>query len=464
MWRVESDPHLASGMAAISVLDRSPDVGLLRTRLADAAAAIPQLRRRAVSTLGPLAAPDWQDDPDFSIDNHFRTESLAAPADEGELCRRAVELTHAGFNRERPLWEFVLIEGLDGGRTALLQRLHHTVADGVGGVRLSERYLDIERNPKRGGGRGARQPKASEPSDTRNVPTEMRSPLPPWIEPVVGAGRAARSRIDATVSTVTSAGDALRDPGRWPTLARGAIDASVSSVRTLTRQVPITEHRQSPLWTQRSNDFGLSLLQVPLEAARAAAHALGGTVNDLFVTAAAGAAGTYHRELGQPVAELRMAMPVSTRADRTAAGNAFGVSRVSVPTGPDPRERFARVSEATRRARGEHHEASLERLSGLAGLLPTVALKKLARHQVSSIDFTTSNVRGAPFDLFVAGARIEANYPLGPLAGTAFNLTTLSYCGSLDMGLHIDRAAITDQELLHRAVVDAFAELLAYGE
>jgi hypothetical protein len=80
---------------------------------------------------------------------------------------------------------------------------------------------------------------------------------------------------------------------------------------------------------------------------------------------------------------------------------------------------------------------------------------------VQSVDFTTSNVRGAPFDLYIAGARIDANFPLGPLAGTAFNATLLSVAGSLDIGIHVDAGAVEDAEALRDAIELSFAELLS---
>jgi hypothetical protein len=79
--------------------------------------------------------------------------------------------------------------------------------------------------------------------------------------------------------------------------------------------------------------------------------------------------------------------------------------------------------------------------------------------QAQTVDFATSNVRAADFPCFIAGAQIVANYPVGPLAGVAFNLTLLSYCGSLDMGLNIDTAAVDDPALLKACIEDAFVEL-----
>jgi hypothetical protein len=102
-------------------------------------------------------------------------------------------------------------------------------------------------------------------------------------------------------------------------------------------------------------------------------------------------------------------------------------------------------------------------MSGMLNVLPTSMLVRFARQQVETIDFTTSNVRAAPFDLFIAGAKVEANYPLGPLSGTAVNLTMMSYRGWLNMGVHIDRGAVEDPALLRECLEEAYAELIAAG-
>jgi hypothetical protein len=97
----------------------------------------------------------------------------------------------------------------------------------------------------------------------------------------------------------------------------------------------------------------------------------------------------------------------------------------------------------------------------LNALLPTSVLVNFARQQVETVDFATSNVRGAPWDLFVAGAEILHNHPMGPTGGTAFNATVLSYRGGMDMGLNIDTAAIDDPTLLRECIRESFDELLA---
>ena len=101
--------------------------------------------------------------------------------------------------------------------------------------------------------------------------------------------------------------------------------------------------------------------------------------------------------------------------------------------------------------------------AGVANLLPTSALVRIARQQAETVDFATSNLRAAPFELYIAGARIDATYPIGPLAGTGFNLTLMSYAGTLNVGLHADTGMVTDTELLRDLIAEGFAELIAAG-
>ena len=106
---------------------------------------------------------------------------------------------------------------------------------------------------------------------------------------------------------------------------------------------------------------------------------------------------------------------------------------------------------------------SLNALAGVTAALPTSLLVRIARQQTETVDFSTSNVRGSAVPLFLAGARVDANYPIGPTVGTAFNLTCLSYGGSLDMGLNIDVAAVEHPVLLRNLMEESFDELVQRG-
>ena len=443
MWALEQDPVLRSTFANITFLDRPANHSRLRERLLRAVELVPRLRHRVVDAAGGFSAPSWVEDPLFDIDFHLRRVAVPAPGGVEEVLELAAMWSADPFDRARPLWQFLLVEGVEGGRGAMIQKLHHTITDGEGGVRLSTKFLDLERDPVAPLDDGEEAPVAAAPRSTiESMADGVRRPLD-----------LARRAMAEAVETVSNP---LAVPGR-------AGDA-VGTARSLMRQVAVTEPSRSPLWTERSLRRHLEILSIPLEDAKRAATALGGTVNDLFVTGAAGAAGAYHRERGAEVDLLRMAMPISTRQSGASGSNAFAPTRLLVPVGiPDPAERFTAVQEVLATTKAERALGAAAGMAGVLATLPTSLLVRVARQQVGTVDFTTSNVRGAGFDLYFAGARIEANHPIGPLAGTAFNLTTLSYAGNLDMGLLVDTAAIDDPALLRDLLALSYEELLAAG-
>ena len=203
------------------------------------------------------------------------------------------------------------------------------------------------------------------------------------------------------------------------------------------------------------------MLRAPYRQTRDVATKLGGKLNTAFLTIAAEAASRYHISLGAPVEQLRASMAVSTRTEGSGA-NAFSLARMLIPTGEMPiAERFLAIKDAAGAARSGTSSASLATLAAVASALPTSLVTRLARTQAQTVDFATSNVRGAPVAMYMAGAQLLENYPIGPLAGVAFNLTLLSYLGSLDMGLHIDSAAVAEPELLRRCLESSIEDLLA---
>lgn len=444
MWSLEQDPFLRSAFGNVTFFDTPPDLGRFRDRMARACDAVPRLRQRVVEPLAGFAAPTWVEDPLFDLDFHVRRVAVVPPGDDRQVLDLAATLCSDAFDRSRPLWQFTIVEGLHGGRGAMVQRLHHTLADGEASVRLSGTFIDIERD-------------ADEPLVQADPSTFRRTGGVERRAPALAAARAALGAARVPWSAARwAARHALIDPRQVP----GRAGDAVETARSLVRQVAVTEPARSPLWSRRSLRRHLEVLSLPFADVKAAAGSLDGTINDLFVTGAAGGAGAYHRRLGVDVGDLRMAMPVSTRTGSDTGGNAFAPTRLLVPTGADARERFTAVQDVLRRTKAERATGMTRQVIGVANVLPTPLVARVARHQVATVDFTTSNVRGAPFDLYVAGARIEANYPIGPMAGTAFNLTTLSSSGRLDMGCVIDPVAVADPVLLRACIEESFAELL----
>jgi hypothetical protein len=203
---------------------------------------------------------------------------------------------------------------------------------------------------------------------------------------------------------------------------------------------------------------------VPFAESKRAAATLGGTLNDLFVAGAAGAAGAYHRAFGEDPAELRMAMPISGRTDKSIGGNSFSPTQTAVPTGEmSPSERMALIHELLHRAKSNPTVAATGALAGVINLLPTSVVTRTGYRFAGATDFVTSNLRAAPMPVYLAGARMDRTYPMGPLAGAAFNITTMSYNGAFNMGVVIDTAAITDPPLLLKCLKAEFRSLLRAG-
>jgi hypothetical protein len=246
-----------------------------------------------------------------------------------------------------------------------------------------------------------------------------------------------------------------------PTAIPDATNAAAATLRAVLAQLGDTERARSTLWTERSLRRHLEVASAPFTATRDAARRLGGTLNTAFLAIAAEAASQYHLELGSPVEALRASMAISTRT-RESGANAFSLVKLLVPTAELPiDERFRAIGEATDAAVAAAQGASLDALAGLAVTLPTALIARVAKQQAQSIDFATSNVKGSPIPMFLAGAQLLHNYPVGPLGGVAFNLTLLSYLGNLDMGLNVDTAAVGEPERLKRCLDEAISAFQA---
>ncbi len=187
-------------------------------------------------------------------------------------------------------------------------------------------------------------------------------------------------------------------------------------------------------------------MSFPLDQALAAAKGLGGSLNDWFLTGVVNGVVAYHDERAVPLRTLNTSFVVSTRADKAIGGNSFSPTRFAAPAGPmDPAERFKRLSEAmTAKRAGVTGQGALSGLAGIANLLPTSLVTSVARSQASKMDFATSNLRGAKRRFYISGAKVVASYAFGPLAGTAFNLTAMSYAGEFAVTMFMDPVAIDD--------------------
>ena len=461
MWNVEKDPWLSSNMGTVTVLDRPVDFDDFWRRMASAVADIPRLRERVVPGLARLAPPTWEPDPEFRLDYHVRRIALPEPGTERQLFDLAALLLEDPLDRSRPLWLYVAVDGLEGGRGAVLTKQHHTIADGKGSVRLAEKYMQLERDAAPppavdldavlDAAMAERRAEGDGSGQSSLVSSAVRVASHTWRRQL-GIGRRA----------LGEAALVLADPARL--LESGT--SVVKMVRSATSQLDLGPGSGgSSLWRNRSRHRRLEMITVPFGPAKAAGAALGGSLNDLFVTGAVMGGARFHEKLGSHADTFQVTFVVSTRQDRAAGGNSFTPSKIQVPAGPmGAAERFAAVRAAMERRRDEIvGSGPMGAVAGVANFLPTSVMARIARAQAGQVDFATSNVRAAPFELYMSGAKVLAPYPIGPLAGTSWNITLMSYNDTLYMGVHVDPVAVSEPDLLRQCLEESFEELILAG-
>jgi WS/DGAT/MGAT family acyltransferase len=434
LWRMEGDPLLRATTAAVTLLAHAPPRERLRHALARASDEIPRLRQHVLDLPVALATPLWRDDPAFDLDYHLRW--LRAPGDRSlhALLELAGSLAMQAFDRDRPLWEFFVVEDLEGGRAALIQKLHHAVMDGRAGVALMGCVYES--------GDAAREVVGSEPES-----------VAAWL-----AGVAAE-RVASGARGLREAGDALRALVRSPRRAAAELRAVGATLNPAARNA-------SPLLRERSPRYRFEAFEVPVGALKRAAGAAGGRLNDAFLAALAGGWRRYHQQHGTPVAELRTGVPIDRRASALAAplaGNRFDLARIRLPVGePEAALRVRTIRERVARERARSGDW-LEAAAAAVCRVPPFALRPLLARVSRGTDFVASCVPGPTQPLAVAGAPVEALYAFGPTAGTAANATLFSLGGRAFVTLNVDPAAVPDPARLAECMREGFDEVLKLG-
>ena len=449
MWSIESDPALRSTIVSMWILDQSPDWGRFHAKLEQVAAEVPRLRQRVVADPLGLAPPSWEDDPNFDLSFHIRRLKLSGDGSLRTLLDAAQPIAMQSFDRDRPLWELHVFEGLEAGRVGIVMKLHHAISDGVGLVRMTEGMIERTREADPEEELAPRGPLAA-----GKAPTEFeRLRRAARVRAQKGADRA--SRLAGAVRST------LKDLARNPVDTVKFISEGVKSLARLMAPVTLP---LSPVMTGRSLSNRFDTIFLPLADLKQAGKAVGGSVNDAFVAAVTGGLRRYHEHLGAPVEELRMNMPINMREGEKGkqAGNQFMPVRFKVPVGiADPAERIREIRRRVAEQRSEPALPLIDEISSVIVALPGDGASRFSGLMMKAIDFTTSNVPGPRFPVYMSGSRVEHTFGFGPLAGAALNVTCFSYDGELAVGVNADPAAVTDCALLVECLRKGFDEVLA---
>ena len=437
MWRSEASPRLRSGGVILDVLDSTPEWERLIAAHEWAVTRVPRLRERVVEDPLRLAPPAWAEADDFDLAYHLRRVRVP---DDGELdavLETAQVLAMAPFDRARPLWEAVLVEGLPEGRSAYLLKLHHSLLDGAAGIQL----FDILHSDR--------------PDPTRDKPAATREAYP--------APNAARRLVSQVGGMPAHAGDALALSRDLVLRPEPTIRSAVRFARSLARLAGPPPAAPSPLMAQRSLSRRLAVIELPLAWLRAAGREAGGSVNDAFLASLVGGLRRYHADAGLTPETLPLAFPVSLRRDDDPlGGNRFAGARIAGPVGADDaRDRIRLIRERVLEARDEPALDFMTLLSPVLSRVPSPVLTRMTERVTRSIDLQASNTPGLARPAYIAGARITHMYPFGPAPGSAVMVTMISHDGTCCIGVTADAAAIPDVKHFARCLRDGFDEVLA---
>jgi WS/DGAT/MGAT family acyltransferase len=447
MWNIDRDPYLRSTIVTALVLERAPDWQRFLARLERGSRLIPRLRQRVVEPAVRVGPPAWSVDPDFDLAYHVRRVRAPKPRSFDAVLDIAATAAMGDFDRARPLWECTLVEGLPDKRAGVVLKIHHSMSDGVGGMKLLLMLFDLERDPG---------PTGPDP-DPIDLPVFTRSGL---------LAHGVDYQAQRAVGTARGIGSgAIGVARRLRDDTIGALDEGVRTASSVARFLQPAPTPMSPLISGRSLDRRVATITFPLDEMKRAAKAAGGTLNDAFVAGVLGGLRRYHETRASDVDALRMMMPINIRGETAGlGGNHFTTARLVVPLMiAEPDERVREVSERCKQLRAEPAVALSGNLATILNRLPRRVATALFGSMLKGADFITSNVPGSPFPLYMCGAEVEGMYAFGPLSGAAANVVLLSHCGTCFVGINTDLQAIPDTQAFTADLQAGFDEILALG-
>src|SRR4051812_24112089 len=422
-------------------LPEGGDRGLIRDtyeQLLTSTEVAPLFRRRPHRSFATLGQWSWVDDEDVDLEHHVRHSALPEPGRVRELLALTSRLHGTLLDRQRPLWEMHVIEGLEGDRFAVYTKLHHAVMDGVSGLRLLQRTL-------------------SESPDERST-AAFWAPRQRKKRPTSSGG----SVLGAPVAAARGVSDLVR---LTPTVARMANQALRGQATVLPLQAPKSMLNVSITGARRFAAQSWSIEQI-----RAVGKAGGATVNDVVLAMCAGALRAYLLEQGAlPDAPLIAMTPVSLRREDTGedSGNAVGTILCNLATDiADPGDRLAAIHASMQQGKDlfaglNQVQASAISAAMMAPLLLSMVPGGVAQLAPPPFNLIISNVPGPQQPLYFNGARLTGVYPLSiPTAGQALNITVTSYAGNMEFGLTGCRRSVPHLQRLLTHLDDSLAELV----
>jgi diacylglycerol O-acyltransferase / wax synthase len=405
---------------------------------------VPRFRQKVRFVPFGQGRPVWVDDPHLNLAYHVRHTSLPEPGSEQQLRTLAARIFSQQLDRSKPLWEIWLVEGLKGGRFAVVGKTHHAMVDGVSGVDITTVLYDIEKEPDETPRRLDRWIPEPEPSGAQLLAEALveRAIYPREI------ARGLRRMIRGPRRALQKATEAALAAGRF---AWTGIAAPSSPFN-----FEVGSHRRFA-WVRAS-----------LGDMKRVKNELGGTVNDVILAAVAGALGRYMRARGQSTdgVELRAMVPVSVRTaeERGALGNRVTSMMAPLPVWcEDPKRRLEIVHQSMGDLKQSKQAMGATLLTQLADFAPPTIAGQAARLQSRQrfFNLVVTNIPGPQFPLYLMGRRMQRVFPMVPLAkNQGICIGVMSYDGQVNFGLIGDYDGMPDLNDLAEDIKASIDELI----
>jgi len=441
----DADPHTSMAIASIAVFEGpAPAQEEVLAHLAGRLPLVPRYRQKLRTVPLRLGRPVWADDPDFDLRYHVRRTALPAPGGDRELAELMARVMSQRLDRDRPLWEYWVAEGLPEGRWAFISKVHHCMVDGVSGTDLYRVIFDFSPEP------------APPAADDRLVSAE-----PSALQ------LAAAAALDAVMLPAREAA----------ALWHGAADpaAAIRQVAELTRAVAKLAPAARPATgSSLSGHIGrqrrYTWARASLEDVKAIRRRLGGTVNDVVLAAISGGFRALLLARGeQPGPHMvRSLVPVSVRApgQENVYDNRVSALLADLPVHiADPVERLAAVRAGLQELKTANEALAGQALTTVGRYTPFPFASWWVRLAFGlpqrDIVTVTTNVPGPQQPLYGMGRRALEIIPYVPIATTLrTGVSIFTYDGRVTFGITGDFAANPDLEVLARGIEDALADLL----
>src|ERR1044072_1078009 len=399
---------------------------------------VPRFRQKLRFVPFDQGRPVWVDDPHLNLDYHVRQTALPDPGSEEQLRNLAARIFSQQLDRTKPLWELWLVEGLEGGRFAIVGKSHHALVDGVSGVDITTVLFDLEKEPENSPVRPPKWAPRPEPTDLHLL------------------GEALRERATSPREIVRGMRAALRGPRQ---VLRGV--GATSKMLGAATAAP-----QTPFNVEIGPHRRIAFVRADLSDLKQVKNEHGGTVNDVVLSIVTGALGNYLRARGHDTEgmEMRAMVPVSVRTEeeRGALGNRIAAMMAPLPVWcEDPVQRLHLVTETMGDLKGSGQAVGAEILTRITDFAPPTITSQAARLQPAHrfFNLVVTNVPGPQFPLYVLGREMEAIFPLVPLARRqALCVGIMSYNGQVDFGLVGDYGAMARLESFPLDLEQALAE------